>query len=237
MKIMLTSSATQSWFWLESYYFISPQTTRARERHDSAFVEMGPKLLVLVRSRSFTEAEQYDAEAHQIIRHYLEQEDEFPWGSACSGSDCPQWLMEFLSQLPFNRRRYTHLIPADIMSSKRAFIRKVHRPGPLHLYADIFDICLRGRVANLIKGKADEDVTSVCPADVAKHVQVWYIGFSCKTVSGLNASSPRSLNHKDARQGSTGITFSGTLVILQRPFEPGDKGRKETDRIGRRRPI
>ena len=92
-------------------------------------------------------------------------------------------------------------------------------------------------MTNLIKGKADEDVTSVCPADVAKHVQVWYIWFSCKTVSGLNASSPRSLNHIDARQGSTGITFSGTLVILQGPFEPGDKGRKEIDRIGRRRPI
>ena len=45
-------------------------------------------------------------------------------------------------------------------------------------------------------------------------VWVWYVGFSCTSVSGLHCNG-RGSSHVDDRSGATGITFSAVLCLLQ----------------------
>ena len=129
------------------------------------------------------------------------------WGSCCSGTDAPRFIYEAIQAWARSRNMtctFIHILSAECDSAKQRFIQVTGQPR--QLFGDLFDVCRDGAM-NFITQQREAP-------DAANEIRVYYIGFSCKTVSGL-ASSHRTMNTIDDYLGTTGLTFSGLLSILE----------------------
>ena len=142
------------------------------------------------------------------------------WSSACSGTECPQWVMSALARRDPTMREILHKIGAEMRAAKRRFIRmrplSVGARGPIQLFKNMFDIT---REAALNVADSEQDPPLEMPD--AKSTDCWFIGFSRRTASGLASAGRRAMgDFIDDRTGSTGMTFSGVLLILQANSSP-----------------
>ena len=129
------------------------------------------------------------------------------WGSCCSGTDAPRFIYEAIQAWARSKNMtctFIHILSAECDSAKQRFIQVTGQPR--QLFGDLFDVCRDGAM-NFITQQREAP-------DAANEIRVYYIGFSCKTVSGL-ASSHRTMNTIDDYLGTTGLTFSGLLSILE----------------------
>lgn len=133
----------------------------------------------------------------------------FPWSSACSGTDSPAWCFRALADHLASQGchvTFPHLVSAESHPQKRAFICQAARPQ--QLFKDIFDLS-RPCARNELTGKEELP-------DGGRESQCYLVGFSCKTVSGLNRQRATAASAIAERVGSTGSTFAGALD-LDRP--------------------
>ena len=136
---------------------------------------------------------------------------EFGWSSACSGSDSPAWVWQALTdyfgdKLGHGSFSAPHIVSAELASNKRNWIKRVH--APLQLFDDIFKLSGRQDATNHMTGKVEFP-------DPNRRNRSWFIGFSCKTLSGLNTvrrAEGLAITNDDC---TTGLTFRGVLLILQ----------------------
>jgi len=135
------------------------------------------------------------------------------WSSACSGSDAPRWAFAALTDLHRSTMlsgrtshsdarvlplppRFIQLIAAELDPRKRAFLREspaLFDPAedvPVQLFRCMFDIC-RPEARNCAHAEAESPHASFrkwAERPLLKRSLVWFIGFSCKTASGLACS-------------------------------------------------
>ena len=139
---------------------------------------------------------------------YLAQSVVFRWGSACSGTESPHWVFGALAEAAFAQVVFEHVYSAEIEATKREWIKNMAQPSCL--LSDIFDITrttARCAIAGII------NVKQVCHSMV---VDLFIAGFSCKTVSALNADPKTRRQAISDYRGSTGITWWGVVATLQR---------------------
>ena len=130
---------------------------------------------------------------------------EFGYSTACSGAEAPSW--SFAGIEAFGRKERLNvscpsLVAAGIVAAKRAWILDMCSAD--QVYGNMFDIlapspkCCR---------------TGSCDApDGRRRTKSWLIGFSCTTVSGINAK--KSITCVSDAVGQTGLTFYGAVAIL-----------------------
>ena len=104
----------------------------------------GPEYLATFTAALFSNLEFYIPEARRDVDEILDTSKPWAWSSGCSGTDCPAWVHEALETFPSCRRRFVHLVAAEIEPDKREFIRLAPvargRDPPSQLFKDIFDL-------------------------------------------------------------------------------------------------
>ena len=179
---------------------------RAMAGEQRAALRFSPSFLKELSYRMIEE--NLGAETRGMIHEYSKQL-EFAWSSACSGSDSPAWAINGLVDHLRGQDiacEAQHEVSAELDARKREFIMSVH--SPKQLYADMFDICHRAK--NLMTDEYED-------ADPRRSSSIWYIGFSCKSVSTHNRSrTPFAIRDSSS---TTGKTYDGVLRIvrMQRP--------------------
>ena len=131
------------------------------------------------------------------------------WGSACSGTDSPSWCFSAL-QFEFQQRgwgtSFEHIISAEKNPNKIEFIAAEAKPA--QLFSCIFDI-----TRSMAYNRMTQQQETPDPHD---EIRGWLIGFSCQTVSRLNADKGTASLAIEDCVGTTGITFQGVCLILDR---------------------
>ena len=153
--------------------------------------------------------ENLDGNTVATVRCYARDLD-YPWGSGCSGTDSPAWAMEAISSY-FGRHgiliNAPHRVSAEIIEAKRRFICIV--AGPAQLFEDNFHLASGRKHLNHMTG-----LHEVC--DPRGEIKVWFFGFSCKSVSGLNAANRLKSTAVDDMDSTTGRTLWSVLLVLER---------------------
>ncbi len=146
----------------------------------------------------------------KLVRDFCDDSGVLNWGSACSGTESPTWSVDALCEC-LRRRQVAcdvvHTFAAELAEDKRGFIRRCSRRSVRQLFADMWE--LSGESALNVMTNAVEAVqTSNC-------FSTW-VGFSCKTVSTLNADQATADSAVDQAAGSTGQTFLATRRLAFR---------------------
>ena len=128
------------------------------------------------------------------------------WGSGCSGSEVPSWVLKALGPALAEHAgcegniAFRHAFAAELSEPKREWIARFARP--MVLFENIFNLA-EGRGVDMLSGQ----VRAVEP------VLLMYCGFSCKTASFLNSRSSRTAVDEDSTYiGQTGITLWALLA-------------------------
>jgi len=155
----------------------------------------------------------------------------FTWSAACSGSEAPRWIFRAIRQnesffrdlhAKFTMREFVQLISAEMVPWKRRFIREAaqcwEEPHAKQLFADMWDVT-RATACNLATGEDSKLVERPMAG-----TESWFVGFSCKTASGLACAAKqkqgeyienRSGSGCDGKANTTGNTLSSTICVLQ----------------------
>lgn len=138
------------------------------------------------------------------------------WGSGCSGSECPSWvmaaLMEALVSLGCSASEL-HLCAAESDEAKRQWIHRV-AAATAFIFSDIYDLT-RHEAVSLRHGLVS-DLPELLHAPT-----MLICGFSCRIVSSLNTFGEIvELKHVciEEMSGSTGSTFYAILLALVRLY-------------------
>lgn len=132
------------------------------------------------------------------------------WASGCSGTDSPHWAFGAMSQALAHISvgvNFTHECSAEKVKCKQDFI--VHMTKPKRLVSDIF---------HLTSLEACDTITSqkFLPLLELSKVSFFLAGFVCKAVSSLNANKEGACQAVWDFSTSTGSTFWGVLLVLER---------------------
>ena len=140
----------------------------------------------------------------QACKRFLRSHGTLRWGSACSGTECPLWAFSALQRcLDFTAK---HVYSAEVVTEKRSWITTI---AGLHayLFADIMDI---SRPEAVCSHHGQVQPLSCCAVDI------YVAGFSCKDVSVLNNGRASHSGCTQSFEGTTGLTFWGSLLVLDR---------------------
>ncbi len=149
------------------------------------------------------------------VRDFL-SDHKYGWSSACSGSDSPTWvydgLVAYLKTQGISFQAY-HVVSAELAPPKQQWIMHSLSVTPRQLYGDIFHIT---------RDTEFKESINLCPGrhedpDPNNETRSWWIGFSCQTASGLNTvGGNRWVAFIDEVEGTSGVTFSGVLLIIDK---------------------
>ena len=135
------------------------------------------------------------------------------WGSACSGTESPQWCFDAaddalteifgLHHEP-GTRLFHHGFSAEIDHAKQEFIKETCRGKVQQLFGDMSDLA-SDKATNLL----------TCKVEVVKAGGAWAIlvGSSCKTASGLKPDKQTGGHCIEEAMGTTGPTFYAVRLI------------------------
>ena len=129
------------------------------------------------------------------------------WGSACSGTESPQWCFDSCEQAFGLDHGFDHAFSAELSSQKRDFIRSCCGSSLRQLYADMFELAQTGGGINTLTGRKEQ-------VD-GKNTWGVLIGFSCKTASGLATDKETAESCIEEEAGTTGQTFLAVRLIAQ----------------------
>ncbi len=121
------------------------------------------------------------------------------WASGCSGSESPHFVFSSLHACLLREQStcapFEQIFSAEVDAAKRNWIRSRCFTGQT-IFDDIFDVSKTTNVQS-------------------RRLGLFIAGFSCKTVSALANNSVR--HHAiSSLDGTTGETFHGVLLVLQR---------------------
>lgn len=172
----------------------------------------GPLYLASFSGRCLSNAFSYDDDLRRCLAEWCGRTPALRWGSGCSGTDCPKWVWEAISQGIFDTLgtslSVSHVLSAEKDPRKRAFLKVVSCPAIMA--ADIYDLSssssIMDHMTNMYK----------FPCQEAGGLHCFVAGFVCKSVSGLNKDKESAARAVGNTGTATGATLHASLLIAER---------------------
>jgi site-specific DNA-cytosine methylase len=140
---------------------------------------------------------------------------DYTWASGCSGTDSPRWgynaIKQALVRFGFPSHFTTfHAASAERDQTKREFIKRLVKPR--RLVKDVFE--LSGRVA--LDVLSTHHGVQFFPSAELSDLDVFLIGFVCKSVSFLNTNKDAAQVAAWNADSLTGSTLRAAILFLER---------------------
>ena len=174
--------------------------------HMAKRLKWGPEFLADLADEIFSKLPE---ETLQETVTYL-QDQVWPWGSTCSGTDSPAFGFKGLAKSLSKRGvrfKQVHIFSAERERSKEDFI--IRQAPPAEFFRDIHDVAHDHPAWCSIATTSGQREWAWRVADAGHEVKEYISGFSCKSVSGLAGSKQGTESCIDSASMQTGETFAG----------------------------